>query len=160
MVNFQDRFFNMIDTNGNKKRMIILPQKLCEDTFKKQKRLDRPAALISITCKEELPAKIQKIKNLAIFRMRFDDITNPNDSFAPRHQDFKGLRNFIEQEKDDFCIVVHCGAGLSRSAAVAWAICEYLNWKMDDGSDIDLFERGFIPNLWVKVLCEYEFKTR
>ena len=161
MVNFQDRFFSMIDPAGNKHRLIILPQKIAEESFNGKVKLEKPTALISIVCKEDEPAKFKRQKNLWLWRMKFDDVGAPITPNSPHEKDFVGLRHFVEEVRDFFCITIHCWQGLSRSAGVALAICEYLGW-MVDGSEgefyDDLVNRDFIPNMWVYRLADHELR--
>lgn len=54
---------------------------------------------------------------------------------------------------DNVDIIVHCDAGISRSAGVAAAIMKYLT-----GSDMEIFKNGkYQPNMWCyrKVLSKF-----
>lgn len=67
-----------------------------------------------------------------IFRMSFYDITrDEGDIKAPTIEDVKLIKKVVDYAKsNDYDIVVHCDAGVSRSAATAMAIEEYL--EMED----------------------------
>ena len=74
---------------------------------------------------------------------------------GPKQDDFNGLKKFIDMNatNDIVEIVVHCGAGVSRSAGTALAIAEYL------GIDNDIQSNpNFNPNLWVSKLVRNELK--
>lgn len=64
-----------------------------------------------------------------IFRMSFYDITYDVPEYnAPKEHDFIGLKHFIDMHKNNIDgIIVHCDAGISRSAGCAMAIAEYIN---------------------------------
>lgn len=63
-----------------------------------------------------------------IHRMSFYDVINDEPNFkAPKPSDFVGLKKFIDTHKNKIDgIIVHCDAGISRSAGCAKAIAEYL----------------------------------
>lgn len=92
---------------------------------------------------------------LDIYPLFFNDIERDyEDSLAPVEKDFIGLKDFIDTYKDMVDeIIVHCAAGISRSSAVAAAICKYLNlneletiWK----------QHCYIPNALVYKLTKKE----
>lgn len=64
-----------------------------------------------------------------IFRMSFYDIAYDVPEYnAPKQNDFIGLKNFIDTYKNSVNgIIVHCDAGISRSAGCAMAIADYVN---------------------------------
>lgn len=90
-----------------------------------------PLCIISITCPEDEPVIFAANPMIrGIFRMRFNDIDHdkiPNIP-PPQQEDFYGLKDFVDR-MDCEVLLVHCGAGISRSAATAAAICEYLGIK-------------------------------
>lgn len=97
------------------------------------KILMEKTAIISITAPGQ---SLVKFANndliLGIFRMSFWDIASPivghDDMKCPKQEDFDGLREFVDQmigEKVQV-FIVHCAAGISRSAGVAAALNEYL----------------------------------
>lgn len=70
-------------------------------------------------------------------------------------EDADKVVEFMERHKDKF-IIVHCDAGISRSAGVAAAILKYYN-----GDDSPIFDsRWYNPNRWCyrKVLEAFERK--
>lgn len=91
-------------------------------------------------------------KIIDILPLYFNDIERDyGESIAPRQEDFIGLKEFIDTHKDNVDeIIVHCAAGISRSSAVAAAICQYL--------DLDEFNtiwncHNYIPNSLVYKLA-------
>ena len=64
-----------------------------------------------------------------IFRMSFHDVmeNDAEEYEPPKPSDFIGLKRFIDFHKDSISgIVIHCDAGISRSAGCAMAVAEYL----------------------------------
>lgn len=58
--------------------------------------------------------------------------------------------NFLEDlaTSDTTTLIVHCSAGISRSAGVAAAIHEALGWPIANARDNDVFRDGkFAPNM-------------
>ena len=119
-----------------------------------------PSAIISIIAKSD--KKLKFAKNDAIrqvFRMQFNDLERdtPFKGYiykAPVQADMKGLKKFVDKiwETDITKIVVHCAAGISRSAAVAQAISDY------KGMGYSFWNDGLhIPNRLVYRLCMNEF---
>ena len=91
-----------------------------------------------------------------IFRMYFNDLITDfgkDKDFmpAPKQEDFAGLKKFVDN-LDCELLVVHCGAGYSRSAAVAAAINDYLNL----GYEI-FGNPNYCPNLTVYSCCLQDF---
>lgn len=86
----------------------------------------KPYAIISITdCStEKLPTFMQSQFLIGLLRLEFDDI----DTYTEGHKLFNSkqalqILDFVESVKDEIDIlVVHCLAGVSRSAGVAAAI--------------------------------------
>ena len=104
-------------------------------------------AIISITAPDDDDAVFadnQFIKG--IFRIKAYDIVEDEITYrgakgknkrilkAATAKDLKGLKEFVDSIKDVDLLIVHCGAGISRSAAVAVAVAEYLgvNFKLTD----------------------------
>lgn len=100
-----------------------------------------------------------KIKG--IFFLYFNDIERDyEEAIAPRQKNFNGLKNFIDKYKDDNEIkeiIVHCAAGISRSSAVAAAICQYLN--IDEYKTI-WSKPCYIPNTLVYRLAINELELK
>lgn len=83
-----------------------------------------------------------KIKG--ILRLYFDDISEPTEGHLTMSEDdAKKIHRFVDAYKDKVnTIIVHCAAGVSRSAGVACALSIYLN-----GSDRDIWTSGeYHPN--------------
>jgi predicted protein tyrosine phosphatase len=122
---------------------------------------DIPKTLvISIRCPGEDKPKFPKtIKENGdfnvydIFYMEFNDLENDEMGYkAPTIDDFKGLKNFIDENITAVeQIVVHCGAGYSRSPGLALAVCEYLDIDNDIRDNNDYY-----PNLLVYNLAKQE----
>lgn len=89
-----------------------------------------------------------------ILPLYFNDIVRDYaENIAPRSEDFIGLKDFIDRHKNNVEeIIVHCAAGISRSSAVAAAICQYLNL---DEEKIIWSNHNYIPNTLV-----YELSIR
>lgn len=89
---------------------------------------DIPISIISITCPKDDLVQFSRNPNIReIFRMQFNDIDHDRSSSVapPTQRDFDGLKDFVDRQKCEL-LLVHCGAGVSRSAAVGAAINEYL----------------------------------
>lgn len=64
-----------------------------------------------------------------IFRMSFYDVMegDAQDYEPPKESDFVGLKRFIDENKEKIDgIIVHCDAGISRSAGCAMAVADYV----------------------------------
>lgn len=126
----------------------VLGQKEAEDYCKvlNKKKDGKKYAVISIVSPSSRNADIiegGQIKR--IFRMKFYDVEK--DFYqtrylpfkkkymklrypAPTAKDMNGLKEFVDSLVDIDNLIVHCGAGISRSAGIASAIEKYLG--MDD----------------------------
>lgn len=104
-------------------------------------------------------------KIIDILPLYFNDIERDyGESLAPRPKDLAGLKDFIDKYKQEVEeIIVHCAAGISRSSAVAAAICQYLDL---DEENIIWANHQYIPNKLVYKLtiaelglelCESQF---
>ena len=116
-------------------------------------KLTKDTCIISITSPTERDvvfADNPYIKK--IFRMKFYDITHSiNEAEAPKSEDFLGLKEFVDTLPCDN-LIVHCGAGISRSAATAAAIMDYL------GIEHNLFtDNRHSPNPLVYKLVQEAF---
>lgn len=96
-------------------------------------------------------------KIIDILPLYFNDIERGyGKSLAPRQEDFTGLKEFIDKYKNEVEeIIVHCAAGISRSSAVAAAICQYLN--LDEENTI-WANHHYIPNRLVYRLAIKELE--
>lgn len=103
-------------------------------------KLTVPTSIVSITCPLDDKVVFKhngKLKN--VFHMQFNDIVVKNGDFdCPQQEDFAGLKNFIDK-LDCELLIVHCFAGVSRSAATAAAIAQYLGIEKEifDNEDYD-----------------------
>lgn len=118
---------------------------------------DMKTSIISIVGKDAENVHFPYNKNIdKIFRMNFHDLVTDfkiDDDVmpAPVQSDFTGLKNFIDN-LDCKLLIVHCGAGQSRSAAVAAAISDYLNLNLE------IFGNPkYSPNPTVYKCCLNEF---
>jgi predicted protein tyrosine phosphatase len=97
----------------------------------------RRSAVISITGRNERDAEIYSTNNnniVKMLRLKFNDTDKTEEGCMNEFQ-AEQVARFIDEIKNDYTIkrlIVHCGAGHSRSAGVAAAIMRYL-WK-DDSS--------------------------
>lgn len=76
---------------------------------------------------DENPKWSENVK--AHFDLRFDDTENSLNEDSAKVGDFKGLKNFIDTLPTSI-LIIHCFAGISRSAGVAAAISEYIGLRM------------------------------
>ena len=115
--------------------------------------------IVSISCPDETgpifytPSKLKDIKRKGILRLWFNDIDRPYENKEPKEEQFIGLKAFIDTFKDNpeiKDIIVHCAAGISRSSAVAAAICQYLSLNE---LDIIWSNYRYVPNTLVYKLA-------
>lgn len=114
-------------------------------------RLTGKIAIISITDPDE-PVVFYRYTN--VLRLQFHDFnqiwpqltkrTYFNESMAEQ------IVDFVENNKTVDDLIVHCEAGISRSPAVAAAICEYLNIYHS-------FFKTHIPNTMVFAILRVKF---
>ena len=91
--------------------------------------LKETCAIISIYTPYDEPNKFANNPYIKrIFRMSFFDITKDEGEIkAPCKKDFEGLKSFVDWAVSNFeLLIVHCDAGISRSAGTAMAIEDYL----------------------------------
>ena len=111
----------------------------------------QPYVLISICDPRKRSPRLPKSGLCGgILRLRFHDATPvagfelPDEIKLMTVRQAKSIWRLIQQHKDEVdTVVVHCEAGMSRSPAVAAAICRGL------GGDDAGFFREFLPNLYV-----------
>ena len=104
-----------------------------------------PHIIISITDPGTLPAIIRpNFQNKGTLRLEFEDI-DAEEPEAMTEAHAEAIAKFVNEHKDSVdMIVVHCEAGVSRSAGVAAAIGLVLN-----GDDKQFFTNPrFCPNMW------------
>lgn len=94
----------------------------------------------------------ENFKIIDVLSLEFDDINIPiNNMKLMTIDDGYKIKSFVDKYKSSVNkIVVHCTAGISRSAAVGCCLARYLN-----GDDTYLFKTGkYMPNKFVyKCLC-------
>lgn len=135
----------------------VLSEKLA---IQYSKLVKNKCIFVSITCPNEKNVSFYSNENIkAIFDMKFNDIddsdwyVNGVKIESPKQKDFEGLKYFLDNNIDETIeeIVVHCGAGVSRSAGTALAIAEYLNIPNDIATS-----KNYEPNFWVNKLAKIE----
>ena len=89
------------------------------------KHLNVSTSIISITCPLDDFVEFEKNSFLRdVFRMQFNDIEVCFKDFdIPKQNDFDGLKDFIDNLNCEL-LIIHCYAGVSRSAGVAGAVCQ------------------------------------
>lgn len=107
-----------------------------------------PCIIISITDPDKLLNNFAATaKIIDVCRLQFDDVDRETKRGAETLMSFDDamkIKRFVERYKNRVnTIVVHCEAGISRSAAVAAAIGKYLN-----GDDSFVFDNPkYYPNM-------------
>ena len=110
-------------------------------------RLKVPTLIISITDPLSTLNTFAQNRNIvSICRVQFDDVTRENagpDDILMRVQDAQKIRDCVRAYADKVeCIIVHCEAGISRSAGVMAAIQKHLI-----GDDSEIFNSNlYLPN--------------
>ena len=112
-------------------------------------KINKPTAIISITDPDKELNHFAKNPNIVgICRVQFHD-TDPDilvrNEILMTNEDAIHIKNFVIAMKDKVdCIIVHCEAGISRSAGIMAAIQKFLI-----GSDEAIFgNRKFAPNMY------------
>lgn len=124
-------------------RILILSKEEALRTVPGMKR----AAVVSIVDKQEDNPDWKKA-GVPSFNMRFNDTENRLSDMSAGEKDFSGLKHFLDSTDAD-TLVVHCFAGISRSAGAAAAIAEYLGIRMRIWTD-----RRYDPNVLVYELVK------
>lgn len=133
----------------------MLPERLMEfNVFSRSRakkesyKLDKPTIIISITDPDKDINVFAKNPNLvSVCRVSFDD-TEPDvllkGEVLMTAKDASKIKDFIMAYKDTVeQIIVHCEAGISRSAGTCAAIMKYMT-----GDDSQIFNsRRFCPNM-------------
>lgn len=132
--------------------VLVLSQKKAEKFVKSNKT--RTLAVISITNPGQKPADIEEGGMVAaLFRMSFYDLEVDMGPFpCAKEEDLEGLRDFVDHLPKVELLLVHCAAGISRSAAVAAATQLYLGME-----DTIWNSPKFHPNARVYRLCLKEY---
>lgn len=105
--------------------------------------IEEKAIIISITDVSDSDATFFVNPNIKdILRLKFDDVESDTPNHISREQ-AKRIIEFVSQHINDIdLILVHCGAGISRSAGVCAALMLIIN-----GNDRDIFECSkYCPN--------------
>lgn len=84
--------------------------------------------------------------------LRFDDVEDDSvpGCIPMSNAQATLIANFLEElaASDPSTLIVHCSAGISRSAGVAAAIHDALGWPIANAQDNDVFHDGkFAPNM-------------
>lgn len=119
-----------------------------------------PSAIISITTLTADDIRFASNENIRyIFHMHFNDLETDYARHgyvykAPVAENMKGLKKAVDRifKMDVEKIIVHCAAGISRSAAVAQAISDYKNLGYNLWAN-----HRYCPNRLVYRLCMDEF---
>lgn len=101
-------------------------------------------AIISITDVESRPNSFNCSDWLiSVLRLNFDDVEKGEKNCITEH-DARRIKAFVDNVRYRVDrLIVHCEAGVSRSAGVAAAIMKGIN-----GDDMPIFENGrFCPNM-------------
>lgn len=136
---------------------------LCElAAIQYSKEISNKSIFVSITCPNEDNVKFAKNDNiLDVINLKFNDLDEDYEINGvvlekPSQEDMNGLKDFVDKYKDDVDeIVIHCGAGASRSPGLGKALIDYLN---DDSIECNIdFEEYDGYNKRVCSLCKNEF---
>lgn len=119
-------------------------------------RHTRPTVIISISdpngSYHSAPFVHERTNIKAILRLCFSDADGPGRDVYGKKVDVSGLMSDEDAEKvvrfvlrhSDCDLIIHCDAGISRSAGVGAAIIKVIN-----GDDSPVFENGqYHPNMW------------
>jgi predicted protein tyrosine phosphatase len=91
-----------------------------------------------------------------VLSLRFHDHCDSELSFADEHAE--AILDFLEQvENSD--LIVHCGAGVSRSGAVAEFAAEYFRQKIDP-REFTRNNSQIMPNQFVKKILVKQWNAR
>lgn len=83
-------------------------------------------------------------KNLESYiKLTFQDVDNEENGWIMDEDDARKIKEYVEKQEHLSLIVIHCYAGVSRSAAVAAALSKHYN------GDDSMFFKRFIPNALV-----------
>lgn len=83
-------------------------------------------------------------KVLSILRVWFDDVDVETKN-CMNEEHAEAIKKFVARfsNRNDVSVIVHCDAGVSRSAGVAAALSKYYN-----GTDGKYFDGQYTPNMW------------
>lgn len=135
-----------------KKIKVIILSRLEAIEYMSENLNGQKTAVVSIsTPGDKSPVFKNKDMIDAIYLKFYDIEAKYGDIYPARHKDVKNVKEFIDKNKDLVnCILVHCDAGVSRSSAMAAAICDYLEIEHD------IFFDGYhVPNSHVyRLMCQ------
>ena len=114
-----------------------------ETAIKEVRNLTAPAAVISISTVGDTAPMFNEHPGVMVFYTFFDDVDEGDKFYHPiTDRQANDIADFARGLTDIDTLVVHCDAGVSRSAAVAAAIGKYFT-----GDDMFIFGRPrFTPN--------------
>lgn len=121
------------------------------------KKMSSPRVIISITDPEEgLVSFAPNDKILAVLRLQFEDVID-DSLMSMKKTDAVKVVDFVNMWKDRVgCIVIHCEAGISRSAGVCSALMVWLN-----GNDMEIYNNHYYhPNRLCRSLILEELIER
>lgn len=127
---------------------------MSEDSAIKETGLTFPHVMISITEPDRIIEFKENEFRKDILRLQFDDIDIPTEPYQlfTKEQAIE-IFEFFDKNKDIKDFVIHCYAGLSRSAAVCAALAKIYN-----GNDSWYFSKR-IPNKYVyRTMLEYYYE--
>ena len=130
----------------------IMSKKKC--TIFSTRDLKENCVIVSINCPREYTTILKNKNILDICILNFDDIEESIDDLKlMSYTQAKKIKDFIDRYKYKVNhIVIHCAAGISRSAAVGCVISRYLN-----GDDDYLWASGrYLPNKHVYKMMRSE----
>lgn len=122
--------------------------------FLSYNHIDEPVVIISITDIDSQPAQFAENEQIkAVLHLRFDDV-DKEDSRAMTTNDADIIVLFCSEWLPQTNLIVHCEAGISRSAGICAAIMKWYK-----GSDMAIFENKYYrPNIhcYREVLSAFE----
>lgn len=146
----------MHDPQGQEKNLLIASQRFAEDLLREHTP-ESPTIVISITTPGDPDAAITARGGVRIFRLSICDADKDDPAAGVKAavpEDFADLKTFLDANRNARNLIVHCGAGISRSPAVAEAVCEYLGWTSQTGQPLDdLIRQFYVPNRHVLRTC-------
>jgi predicted protein tyrosine phosphatase len=126
--------------NNMKKKLDII---VC-NRDRSEKPFDFKHIMISISCPND-PVELPNSANrISVLFLKFHDFNKPIEGYKIfDEEDAKRIIDFVNMNqgsKEDWKLVVHCDAGISRSAGVAAALSKIFN------DDDKYFFKHYLPN--------------
>ena len=102
--------------------------------FVEKAKIEKDHALISIRGQGEKFPYLRKSKHrVYLLKLFFDDVEEGGNGYPPSLKDVDNIITFIEKCRGKIPLIVcQCYAGISRSAAVAIGICDYLGLSSEE----------------------------